>query len=63
MINENNMNGIVTTVPNKNDSGLIKKLKTYTIEIIIKRKFAFESKICFDKKIKVEKLKISAAAV
>jgi hypothetical protein len=57
------MNGIVTTVPNKNDSGLIKKLKTYTTEIIIKRKFAFESKICFDKKIKVEKLKISAAAV
>ena len=63
MINENNMNGIVMTVPNKNDSGLIKKLKTYTAEIIKKRKFTFESKICLDKKIKVEKLKISAAAV
>ena len=63
MINENNMNGIVTTVPNKNDSGLIKKLKTYAVEIRAKEKFTLPSKICLDKKISVEKLKITAAAV
>ena len=61
--NENNTNGIVTTLPNKNDSGLIKKLNIYTAEIRIKKIFTFASKICFNKNIKVEKLKISAVAV
>ena len=61
--NENNTNGIVITLPNKNDSGLIKKLNTYATEIRIKKIFTFASKICFNKNIKVEKLKISAVAV
>jgi Uma2 family endonuclease len=57
------MNGVATALPSKNDSGLIKKLKTYATEIGIKMILILESKTCFDKYIKVEKLKITLAAV
>ena len=63
LITANKINGIATALPNKNDSGLIKKLTTYAMEIRIKKKFTLPSKICLDKKISVEKLKITAAAV
>ena len=63
LIAANKTNGTVTTLPNKNDSGLIKKLNTYAMEIRTKEKFTLLSNICLDKNISVEKLKITAAAV
>ena len=54
---------MATALPSKKDSGLIKKLNTYAKEIAIKEKFTLPSKTCLDKKISVEKLKITAAAV
>ena len=57
------MKGTVTALPNKNDSGLIKKLKTWAKVIGRKEKFTLPSEICLDKKISEEKLKITAVAV
>ena len=57
------MKGTATALPNKNDSGLIKKLKTQAKVIGRKEKFTLPSEICLDKKISEEKLKITAAAV
>ena len=59
----NKINGIATALPSKNDSGLIKKLNMQATEIRIKEELTLPSNICIDKKISVEKLKITDAAV